>query len=255
MAFTFLNDVSVAYGGLDLTTQSNKVSIAVSFNQLENTTYRNGGFRGYQAGLADTDISVDGYWQAGTDSATPAFYYPDQGLFTELTSTASGTPISVATGQAIGSVAYLTRAKEFSYQLLGSVGELAPFTASAKGNQPVVRGITLSDPDTQLTATAYADAGTPGRLLGATSSTQTLYAALHVFTASGTTPSLTARIDSDSTAAMSDPTTVGTFSAATGPSSQFLSVAGVNADTYYAVHFTISGTLPKFKALVTVGIR
>lgn len=249
MATTFLNDVTVAIGSYDLTTRTNAVSISSEPEQLESTTFRSGGARTYVAGLYDSTVEVSGYWEAGGDGATPTQYYPDDLLFSNLSNSDVATSIAVA--QDAGSVAYFTKSQQISYALLGQVGELAPFSAQAKGTHKVVRGITLNDPTTILTASGSAT----GQEYVAASSGQTIYAALHVFAVSGTsTPTLTVKLQSDVDVNFASATDVITFTAATAVTSEWKSAAGPNTDTFYRLNYTISGTNPKFQCLLVVGI-
>lgn len=253
MAFTYLNDATVALGGLDLTTQSNKVGINVSHAELENTTFRNGGARSYQAGLPDTDISVDGYFYAGTDGATPSYTYPDPVLFSELTTSTTGTPITIAANEPIGSVAYVTRCKEFNYSLLGSVGELAPFSISAKGNQKVARGITLTDPDTLNTGN-FTSASLTSYSTIATG--KTMFANVHLLALSSdsASPTVQVTVQSDLDATPSGAANRIVFPSLNAVGSQHLSLAGPVTHPYWGVQITVTGTNTKYRLLVAIGI-
>jgi hypothetical protein len=90
--------------------------------------------------------------------------------------------------------------------------------------------------------------------LGAVSSTQRLYVALHVFSVSGTTPSLTVAIQSDNATGFPSASTVTTLTAATAIGSQITRVAGPITDDWFRVSYTISGTDPSFLFAVTAGI-
>ncbi len=155
-------------------------------------------------------------------------------------------------GATVGGLAYLTWALRGSYTLGGEVGDVAPWSADAKGSWPLARGVIAHPPGTARTSTGD---GTAVQL-GAVPAGQRLYAALHVLSAAGTTPSLTVTVQSDDASGMASPTTQLTFAAATGRGGQILrTTGGAITDTYYRASWTISGTSPSFLFLVSFGIK
>jgi hypothetical protein len=165
----------------------------------------------------------------------------------------AGTVKSICTNSADGSTAYLLQSIPLSYTpVQGAVGDLAMGTISGSSSTgPVVRGTLLHPSSTARTSSST---GT-GRQLGAVAAGQSLYAALHVISASGTTPTLAVIVQSDDNAGFTTPTTRITFTTATGKTSQMSSVAGAITDTYWRVSYTIGGTsTPTFAFAVTAGI-
>ena len=106
-------------------------------------------------------------------------------------------------------------------------------------------------------ATARTSSGTgTAWQVGALSSSQRLYAGLHVISASGTTPTLAVKVQSD-TVGFGSATDRITFSTATDVANreQFSSVAGAITDDYWRVSYTIGGSsTPTFSFMVCVGI-
>ena len=165
----------------------------------------------------------------------------------------ASTPISVLpAGTSDGSVAYTFRAIQFEYAPFDAeVGELAMARISGRGKQgPVVRGEVLHPPATARTATGN---GT-GQQLGALSSSQSLYAALHISAASGTSPTLDVVVESDDNGSFTTPTSRITFTQATTTGWQWSSVAGAITDDYWRITYTIGGTSPSFEFAVIAGI-
>jgi hypothetical protein len=116
-----------------------------------------------------------------------------------------------------------------------------------------VRGQIAHPPGTPRTA----DGTGPALTLGAVPAGKRLYAALHVLSASGTTPSLTARIESAATgdAGFTSPTTRLTFAAAAAPGGQILRTTGdAITDTRWRLAWTITGTTPSFLLAASAGI-
>ena len=163
-------------------------------------------------------------------------------------------PKSFAIGSADGSVAYTMNGIALSYSPFGGeVGQLA--MASVKGrsaSSPVVRGKVLHPLGTARSASGT---GT-GRQLGAVVAGKSVYAALHVASATGTTPSLTVKVQSDDNGSFTTPTDRITFTAETDATShyQWGSAAGAITDDYWRASWTISGTGPSFTFLLAVGI-
>ena len=135
--------------------------------------------------------------------------------------------------------------------LQGPPGGLAMAKVSGKTSTgPIIRGTLMHSGAVARTASGTGTA----RQLGAVSSSQKVYAALHVLSASGTTPSLTVKVQSDNAVGFPSATDVITFSAATAVGSQWGSTAGALTDDWWRVSYTISGTSPSFLFAVTIGI-
>lgn len=160
------------------------------------------------------------------------------------------TTVSVVGQYGAGNVGYGFKSLETAYSLLGAHGEIAPFSASAAGQSRAFRGTQLHASDTARTATGTGTAYN----LGAVSSTQRLYATLHVVAASGTSPTLDVTIESDDAEGFPSAVTRLTFTQATARTHQFTSVAGPITDTWFRVKHTIGGTNPSFRYFVLVGI-
>jgi hypothetical protein len=230
-------------GAADLTANTNKVEINSQVEAVKVTNYASGGWDEFLGGLADADIALVGFFESGADVS-----FADPGLFAGLGVSA---PFSVApAGAADQALAYLTNAIEFQYKpLQGGVGDAAGFEASAKSITKLARGVIGHPPGTARTASGT---GTSNQI-GALSASQSLYVNLHVLSVSGTTPSLTVRVESDNATGFPSPVTVGTFSAATAVGGQHMRIAGPITDDWFRVGWTISGTTPSFLFVVTFG--
>lgn len=159
---------------------------------------------------------------------------------------------SFSIGSADGSVGYTMKSLATSYvPMEGEPAGLAMARLSGSSSGAIARGA-LIHPDT--TARTSSGTGT-AREIGALSSSQRLYAGLHVIAASGTSPTLDVVVQSDTTGFPS-PTSRITFSQATATANrhQFSSVAGAITDTFWRVSYTIGGTSPSFRFAVIVGI-
>jgi hypothetical protein len=137
------------------------------------------------------------------------------------------------------------------YQFGAPVGELLRFSVSGEGSGGVgvVRGKLLHVGSE--TATGAEDK----QVLGAVSATQSIYAALHVLTVTGTDPTLDVVLESDADGAAGGETARITFAQATAETSEWASLAGAVTDTYWRASWTIGGTdTPTFEFILAVGI-
>jgi hypothetical protein len=242
--FTWQN-VRLFAGSADLTTVNNKVEVKAEAERQDATAFSASGvvWKETLLGVRSTEIAAEGQWEAGDLSKVDNVSFADLG---------SVTPWMVGPESAdVSSLAYLTGLLRGEYQLGGSIGDVAPWTASGEGTYPLVRGVVGHPPGTARTAS-----GTGTALeMTAVSATQSLYAGLHVLSVAGTsTPTLTVRIESDVDTGFGSAVTVGTFTAATALTSQFLEIPGAITDDCFRVAWTISGTNPSFLFLVSLGI-
>lgn len=250
MAPQILKNVRLFTGGVDLTSRGNKISLEPEYEEKDVTTWgsvdANGDiWKDVIAGLGSGKLSAGGFWEAGDATL------PDNALWAGLGGLDAWTVCPV--NGAVGSLAYLVSQLQGQYQFLGAVGEVAPWQANMSFSGPVARGALMHPPGTARTATGsgtIVDLSTVGATFPAGKG---LYATLHVLSATGTTPSITARIETATTVGFASPTTRITFDPATGLGGQRKVVAGPITDQYARVAWTISGTSPSFLFVAAVG--
>ncbi len=239
-----LTDVRLFTGGADLTGNSNKVEISAELEEKDTTNYASEGWTEVLGGLASAEISGEGQWEAGDPGKVDDHSWASLG---------GVGPWSVGpAGAAVGGLSYFTSALRADYKLGDAVGEVAPWTGTAKSAWPLVRGQFAHPPGTARTAS-----GTGTSLnLGAVTAGKRLYAAVHVLSVAGTgTPTITGRIESDDATGFASATTRLTFSAATAVGGQILRTDGTAiTDTWWRVAWTISGTSPSFLFVSSIGI-
>ena len=195
-----------------------------------------------KAGLKTVRLLSNGLWSAGTGEI-------DGELFGVIGTADKPVSVIPSAGTA-GDACYLFRSMRANYTPGAPVGELLEFAseAVASGGDGLVRGTVLFNGTAGSTST-----GTKFQV-GAVGATQRLYAALHVFAASGTNPTLTVAVQSDADSSAGSETARITFTQAIAATSQWSSVAGAITDTWWRVSYTIGGTNPSFTFAVTVGI-
>lgn len=244
MSKMILLDARLFVPGADLSGASNKIELSAEHEEKDATNYRSGGWKEVMAGLGSAEIAGEGQWEAGDPSLVDNASWADLG--------GVGPYTVCPTDSVVSALAYLVKGMRADYKLGDAVGEIAPWSGTVKSSWPLVRGQIGHPSGTARTAT-----GTGTALnLGALTTGKRLYAALHVLSVSGTTPSITARIESDDSGAFSSPTTRLTFAAATAAGGEILRTDGTAiTDTWWRVAWTISGTTPSFLFVSSLGIR
>ena len=238
MSKTILTNVRTFAVAVDLTSQSNKVEISTEVEDKDSTNYASQGWKEVLGGLGSA-------WEAGDPTKV------DDASWAQLGGVGPWS-ISANNGAAVGDLAYFTSALRSDYKLFDAVGEVAPWSGTAKSSWPLVRGQFAHPPGTARTASGT---GT-GLNLGAVATGKRMYAAVHVLSASGATPSLTARVESSVDNTFASPTTRLTFAAATTAGGQALRTDGTAiTDTWWRIAWTISGTTPSFLFVGSLGIR
>ena len=244
MAKFVLLDARLFAPGADLSGASNKIELTSEIEDKDTTNYRSAGWKEIIGGLGSAEISAEGQWEAGDPALVDDASWADLG--------GQGPYTVCPADSTVGALAYITAGMRADYKIGDAVGEVAPWTGTVKSSWPLVRGQIAHPPGTARTA---AGSGTALNL-GAVAAGQRLYAAVHVLSASGTTPSVTLTVESDDAAGMTSPTTVLTFDAAAAAGGQVLRTDGTAiTDTHYRAAWAISGTSPSFMFAVSLGIR
>lgn len=245
MGKSILTNVRCFAVGVDLTGNSNKIELSSEAEVKKTTNYGSNSWDEVIGGIASAEISGEGQWEAGDVTKV------DDASWAQLGGIG---PWSISANNAanVGDLAYFTSAMRADYKLFDAVGEVAPWTSSAKSTWPLVRGQFAHPPGTARTATGT---GT-GLQVGAVALGKRMYAALHVLSVAGTTPSITGRVESSVDNTFGAPTTRLTFAAATAVGGQTLRTDGsAITDTWWRIAWTISGTTPSFLFAASLGIQ
>lgn len=248
MAKFVLAGVRFFSGGADLTGVSNKLEMTTDVEDKDVTCWPTDDsgviWKEVLGGLKSSSIAGEGKWEAG-----------DLGMVDDVSWTDLGGvgAVTICPDKAVvGNTAYVMKALRGSYQLGGSVGDAAPWTANLSGSGPIARGVVGHGPATPRTATGN---GTAFQLLGGVPAGKSLRVNLHVLSVAGTaTPTLTAEVKSSVDNTFGAPTQRVLFAPATVRGSQSLTTAGPITDTWFKVNWTISGTTPSFVFVCSVGI-
>jgi len=233
--------VKIYVDGYDFSGDMNGVALASGAEAKDSTTYGDD-TRTMLGGLRTVSLTESGLWTGG--AAKDKVWFDNVGV--------SNKPVSVMpTTGAAGEPAFFFNSMQSQYVPGEAVGEIFKFNVEAQSQDELVRGSVLF-PLTTVTST---DVST-GQVLGAASATQKVYAALHVMSASGTSPTLDVVVQSD-TSGFGSPTDQITFDQAATLGSQIKEVGpGAITDTYWRISYTIGGSAtPTFSFAVMLGIQ
>lgn len=199
------------------------------------------------AGLKTVTMSLAGLVNYALASGQPAAL--DQILFDNLG--LADKPVTLGpTDGADGERAFAFLANEAMYKFGGDIGAAFAFSLEAEASgRPLVRGLVMHN------ATRTASVNGTARQLGTVSAAQKVYAALHVLAASGTTPTLDAKVQSDDNSGMTTPTDRITFAQKTAIGSEWTELAGAITDDWWRLVLTIGGTTPSFQVVGFIGIQ
>lgn len=238
MTTAVMKNQKVWLGGYDLSGMLNALGLDYGVNTNDGTTVGD-----------DTVVNSAGLYQVtaqheGLDEKSKIFF-DKIGVSDE--------PMSFApkVASSPGDPAYTFRAMQAEYSPGGSVGERLSFSISAQARGKLVRGTLMEN----LSGITTSGVGT-ARELGSVGSDQTIYAALHVLSASGTSPTLEVDLVSDSANDFTGAETIRLSSSSfSAIGSEWLTQAGAISDTWWRVEWTLGGTNPSFDFVVIVGIQ
>ena len=239
MAERVLTDCKLWLDGYDLSGDMNALALAYAAELRDNTTFGDD-TRSRIGGLKTLNFAHEGLWNGGDDQV-------DDVLFARVGVSNTVMTVSPMAG-ADGEVAYLARVIEAEYSPGADIGEVFSFAVSGEATDRLVNGTIM------VTGAKTASGNGTARQLGALSAAQTLYAALHVTAASGTSPTLDVKVQSDDASGFASPTDRITFAQKTAIGAEWATVAGAITDDWWRISYTIGGTGPSFTFVVVVGI-
>lgn len=242
MATLVATDAVIYCGAYDLTSNTSEVTADAEADEVECTTFASAGYREYKGGLVKSSLKLTTFYDA---ALAESVLIPAIGLTDNI--------VTVAPTATANTRAHFAKDLVSKAEAAFKVGDMAMLNAGGVSNAaPGLVGGYLILPKTTSTATTDGTAYQNG----AVASTKSVYAALHVFSVSGTdTPTLTVKLQSDNDSGMGSATDRIEFTAATAIGSEFKSTAGAITDDYWRVSWTISGTNPSFSFAVVMGIK
>lgn len=235
-----LSDASILLGPYQVKRAVNSLEMTCSRAELASNRMGDTA-ETFASGLQQINVSLSGFW-ASDAIATASEIDPRIWPRIDATQTPAAWPLTVcppyapaATPGADGNACYIIQTKQFSYNLFGAHGTLAPFTVGSKCYSGGFYRGNVVLPETLVSATTT---GTAFQL-GAVSATQKIVAVLHVTAIVGGSWVLT--VESDNGVGFATPTTRATFTAATTITTQVIETNGAVTDDYWRVVLTKTG--------------
>lgn len=241
MTALVLKDCTIWADQYDLTSDVNGVESDWSCDEVECTTYASGGNRERKSGLATSKIELKTFM--------------DFSLSEPVLHALKGTTGHIVTVTPTGAAhdrCHFARALGGSLKRGQKLGDMALLDGSftTTSTEGLLEGYLLLPKTTAgatSTGTIYNDT--------AVGSTQSVYGALHVFAASGSTPTLDVIVQSAALVGFGSPTDRLTFTTATDVTSEFKSAAGAITDAFWRVKYTIGGSTPSFTFAVAYAVQ
>lgn len=243
MAVYAVTSPDIYIGQQDLSGDLSQITGTITINPLDVTTFGSGGWHQRIAGLRDVDMSGEGFLNLGTGNV-------EEFLYTTSLAAVNVVTISETTG-AEGEHADLFKALHVNFEEPEKVGDAAVFKMGFKGASQVARGIILTSKTASTTSSA---SGTISSSQAVMATASKLYATLHVFSASGTNPTLQVSVLSATTSGFGASTSRIAFATATTATAAWgTPLAGPITDQFYRAQWTVTGTNPVFSFAVGLG--
>lgn len=237
MASFVMTDCEVWADDYNLTSVANSVDASVEVEEVDVTTFAAGGHRQFIGGLQQSQVQVMTFTDYTVDAK-------------DLDGESNVLLTLVPEGNDQGNTALTLTGLTTAVNEGGAVGEARKTDLTFRGDSATgpLFGKLLQPKVTRTTSGSSA-----ALQLGAVSGTQKIYLACHVLAASGTSPTMTVKLQSGTTSggATTDRITLTQF---TGTGVELKSLAGAVTDTWWRITATVGGTNPSFTLACAVAI-
>ena len=243
MATHFLKDSKILWDGYDFSADWREMAFTLSRDSLDDTSFGDSA-HSYVPGIRSFNLTASGFADYG--AAT------NEGIINSHWGTTGKVLTVMPEDSDETDIAYSSKSTIFDYNLGAAVGEMAPISMAAYSSATqIMRGTVMG------TGAQTSSGNGTEQVLGAVSSAQYVYGALHCTAVSGTnTPTITVTVYSAQASGMANKTARLQFTAKTAIGAQWITpVAGAITDTYWRADWTISGTDPSLTVYCTVGIQ
>lgn len=227
-----LRDCAIWYGGYDLTSAANEVSIDSSFTTIPVTTFADSGNVKNIAGIEDATVNVMTFLEPAISE--PAITSNRGGVIDLFTACAFPTGGTVTAGDRV----YAIRGLLKSYKEPMKVGDAARIDATLEAAQAegLMQGMVLA-PSTTVSASGNGTSVS----LGAQAAGTTVYFGVHVFAVSGNR-TITAKLQSASSSGFGTPNDRVTLGSISAVGDAFGSSTTATTDANWRISYTIGGS-------------
>ena len=240
MAAYVLVDAQIYYNEFNISGLMNQVAVQYNADTPEATVLSGDGTRRRISGLIDVQVNGTGYIDQSEK---------DKGIYDRIGNSLAGDLSVASENGAVGSRAYFLKVHQGTYNILGAVGEVAPFTLDTMANHRLVRGI--------IGAVGVKDSDDVSAIfeLGPVAADGGIFAVMHVIGVEGTTPTLDVKVQSSTAKAFTSSTDRLTFGQVTAdPTSELKSLESAVTHRFWRVSWDLGGTKPKYDIFVALGV-
>lgn len=230
MASFILENTRALIDGFDFSAQANQGNLKLVKDVKDATNFGSGGTREKKLGIGTADLDLTCFF----DTSDPVNSI-DPVLDAKFATIGTVITICPTTGLA-GEISFPFVAGVFDLMRGFQFDELGEIHVLATGTGPSPRCTILEDGKTSRST----NSNTTGVQLGAVSATQTLYAAAHVLSAAGGSPSVALKVQSSSTQGGAYTDRI-TFTTQTVKAAEFKKQAGAVTDTWWRVLWVVGG--------------
>lgn len=235
MAAFVIRDGQVYYNEFNISGLLNSVTIDYTGDVPEANVLSGDGTKRRVSGLIDVAISCPGYVDASD---------ADREIYERIGNVIAGDMSIAPQNPNEGSRAYFLKVHQGTYNILGAIGEVAPFTLDAASNHPLIKGTVGAIGEKGNVGESGALEGNGAVMnLGAVPAGSKMYAMLHVISVEGTAPTLDVTVKSATAVGFANDTDEISFAQVTSsPTHQLLSVDGPKTNRFWRVTWEVGGT-------------
>lgn len=240
MAKEIIKNASLLVHSLQLASNTNQIEFSGEAEAIETTNFASGGAKEYVQGLRTSTLSCELMLESAADPQETLEALLDDETDAAFTVTKTYPPVA-------GDVAWFAQVVAMALSMKAVVGQLWSGSMKFGNRARAVRGFVLEYNAARSTTGTSASLTMPA--IGAT---EKLVLAVHVLSATGTTPTLDLVIESDADNTYASAATRATIPQFDAVGSYYVVIDGPITDTEYRVSATVGGTLPAFKYLVAI---
>lgn len=239
MAVTVLTSLVGALAGVRISDYATSVELGVDVDVVDTTTFGSGAFSASSAGIRTGVVNINGLNDIDGIESTLAPLFGGSHVVTVA-------PV----GDTAGSIAGLHYGVVGAWRAFSlSVGQASSIQipiANVSGGRPL-EGLVTQSTSSAVTSTATTTAVNCGAAASGA------WASLHVLAVSGTLPTITAQLQSSTTAG-------GSYAARGSASASRSTIGGdwitgaTTTDTWWRLSLTVGGTNPSFTVLAAIGV-
>jgi hypothetical protein len=233
-------DAVILLDGVNISGNTNQVSLSGESTDLDATTFASGGWQAHRVGAHKVAVEASGFND---------YNAVDEAIYTPWAARTRRVVTVVPAAGAEGDRAYSLRMAHLTYSQLGAVDEMMPFALSGQSYGILSRNTVIHAPADVETI----DGNGTAFQLGALSATQTMYVAIHLTSISAGTTNVIFHIESD-TSGFGSATGRATSATFTAVGSEWIAIAGAVTDDYWRVRWDVTGASPSVDFVVTAGI-